>query len=97
MRTHEEPALDKPGSPSAASLTPRLPHSNSHAAEKQDTHEVTHAAETESLFTTSSSEPAMHGEAFGLSPFFRISYATSMDNIKLACDRIGELCDEATS
>ena len=39
----------------------------------------------------------VHGEAFGLSPFFRISYATSMDNIKLACDRIGELCDEATS
>ena len=39
----------------------------------------------------------VHGEAFGLSPFFRISYATSMDNIKEACDRIGEFCDEATS
>ena len=39
----------------------------------------------------------VHGEAFGLSPFFRISYATSMDNIKLACDRIGEFCDEVTS
>ena len=39
----------------------------------------------------------VHGEAFGLSPFFRISYATSMDNIKQACDRIGEFCDEATS
>ena len=39
----------------------------------------------------------VNGEAFGLSPFFRISYATSMDNIKLACDRIGEFCDEVTS
>ena len=39
----------------------------------------------------------VHGEAFGLSPFFRISYATSMDNIKQACDRISEFCDEATS
>ena len=39
----------------------------------------------------------VHGEAFGLSPFFRISYATSMDNIKFACNRIGELCNEATS
>ena len=28
------------------------------------------------------------GAAFGTSPFFRISYATSMDNLKDACDLI---------
>ena len=38
----------------------------------------------------------VHGEAFGLSPFFRISYATSMENIKIACNRIGELCNEVS-
>ncbi len=28
------------------------------------------------------------GDAFGLSPYFRISYATSMDNLMLGCERI---------
>lgn len=32
------------------------------------------------------------GVAFGLSPHFRISYATSMDNLKTACRRIYEAC-----
>ncbi len=31
---------------------------------------------------------ALQGAAYGLSPYFRISYATSMDVIKEACDRI---------
>ncbi|MGC6511751.1 MAG: pyridoxal phosphate-dependent aminotransferase [Parvibaculales bacterium] len=30
----------------------------------------------------------VHGAAFGLSPFFRISYATSDENLKEACSRI---------
>ncbi len=30
----------------------------------------------------------VHGEAFGLSPFFRISYATSDENLVEACERI---------
>ncbi|MFP3943859.1 MAG: aminotransferase class I/II-fold pyridoxal phosphate-dependent enzyme, partial [Alphaproteobacteria bacterium] len=30
----------------------------------------------------------VHGEAFGLSPFFRISYATSKEALKEACTRI---------
>jgi aspartate aminotransferase len=30
----------------------------------------------------------VHGEAFGLSPFFRISYATSDENLVEACTRI---------
>ena len=34
------------------------------------------------------------GEAFGLSPYFRISYATSLGNLKIACERIKEFCEE---
>ena len=34
------------------------------------------------------------GEAFGLSPYFRISYATSLENLKIACERIKEFCEE---
>lgn len=35
---------------------------------------------------------AVHGEAFGLSPAFRISYATSEEVLKKACTRIQEAC-----
>jgi aspartate aminotransferase len=35
----------------------------------------------------------VHGEAFGLSPFFRISYATSMEVLEDACARIKKACD----
>jgi aspartate aminotransferase len=34
----------------------------------------------------------VHGEAFGLSPFFRISYATSMEALEEACRRIQRFC-----
>lgn len=34
----------------------------------------------------------VHGEAFGLSPFFRISYATSMEVLEDACARIQKAC-----
>jgi aspartate aminotransferase len=34
----------------------------------------------------------VHGAAFGLSPFFRISYATSMDILEDACTRIQKAC-----
>lgn len=34
----------------------------------------------------------VHGAAFGLSPFFRISYATSDENLKEACIRIKRFC-----
>ena len=34
----------------------------------------------------------VHGAAFGLSPFFRISYATSDENLKEACQRIQRFC-----
>lgn len=35
---------------------------------------------------------AVHGAAFGLSPFFRISYATSTDLLEEACRRIQRFC-----
>ena len=38
----------------------------------------------------------VHGEAFGLSPHFRISYATSMENLVNACERIKTACSELT-
>ena len=34
----------------------------------------------------------VHGEAFGLSPFFRISYATSDDTLREACSRLKTFC-----
>lgn len=36
----------------------------------------------------------VQGEAFGLSPHFRISYATSEDALRAACQRIQEACAE---
>ncbi len=37
---------------------------------------------------------AVHGAAFGLSPYFRISYATSTEALKDACTRIQKACAE---
>ena len=34
----------------------------------------------------------VHGAAFGLSPFFRVSYATSTEALKDACRRIQRFC-----
>ncbi|MES2541694.1 MAG: aminotransferase class I/II-fold pyridoxal phosphate-dependent enzyme, partial [Pseudomonadota bacterium] len=39
---------------------------------------------------------AVHGGAFGLSPAFRISYATSEEILKVACTRIQEACSALT-
>ena len=38
----------------------------------------------------------VHGGAFGLSPFFRISYATSTDVLEDACSRIQRFCASLT-
>ena len=35
----------------------------------------------------------VHGSAFGLSPYFRISYATSMKKLKIALERIKLFCE----
>ena len=34
----------------------------------------------------------VHGEAFGLSPYFRLSYATDSKTLIDACDRIERAC-----
>ncbi|MFN4040136.1 MAG: pyridoxal phosphate-dependent aminotransferase [Brevundimonas sp.] len=34
----------------------------------------------------------VHGAAFGLSPYFRVSYATDEDTLRQACERIQEFC-----
>ena len=34
----------------------------------------------------------VHGAAFGFSPFFRVSYATSTEALKDACTRIQSAC-----
>lgn len=52
---------------------------------KTDEDFVTYLLETEGV-------AAVHGEAFGLSPFFRISYATSNEVLTDACTRIKRAC-----
>ena len=47
---------------------------------------VTYLLETEGV-------SAVHGEAFGLSPYFRISYATATEVLEEACDRIQRACE----
>ncbi len=37
---------------------------------------------------------AVHGEAFGMSPYFRVSYATSTENLTSACERIQKACSQ---
>ncbi len=37
---------------------------------------------------------AVHGAAFGLSPFFRISYATDDATVEKACIRIQSACGD---
>jgi len=46
---------------------------------------VTYLLETEGV-------ACVHGDAFGLSPHFRISYATSPEALKEACNRIKKAC-----
>ena len=38
---------------------------------------------------------AVHGAAFGTSPFFRISYATATKTLEDACQRIQRFCANA--
>jgi aspartate aminotransferase len=35
---------------------------------------------------------AVQGAAYGMSPYFRVSYATDMESLRDACARIGEFC-----
>ena len=52
---------------------------------KTDEDMVTYLLESEGVAT-------VHGEAFGLSPYFRVSYATSTEALVEACTRIQRAC-----
>ena len=56
---------------------------------KTDEDVVTYLLETEGI-------AAVHGAAFGLSPHFRISYATSTEALEDACQRIQRACSALT-
>jgi aspartate aminotransferase len=56
---------------------------------KSDTDVVTYLLEHANV-------ACVQGEAFGLSPHFRISYATSTDALETACTRIREACAALT-
>ncbi len=43
-------------------------------------------------FLESAGVAVVHGEAFGLSPYFRVSYATSTEALREACGRIQKAC-----
>jgi aspartate aminotransferase len=53
---------------------------------------ITTDEELISYFLDEAKVAAVHGGAFGLSPAFRISYATSEEVLKKACTRIQEAC-----
>lgn len=53
---------------------------------------ITTDEELISYFLDEARVAAVHGGAFGLSPAFRISYATSEEVLKKACTRIQEAC-----
>lgn len=36
----------------------------------------------------------VHGDAFGLSPYFRISFATKMELLQSGCQKIAEACKQ---
>lgn len=52
-----------------------------------DTDFVTYILEAKGL-------ACVQGAAFGLEPYFRISYATSMKNLEMAMDRLKQACDD---
>jgi aspartate aminotransferase len=69
--------------PSIAKLIGKTAPSGKTIATDEDF--VTELLETEGV-------AAVHGAAFGLSPFFRVSYATSNAKLEEACRRIQRFC-----
>lgn len=56
---------------------------------KTDTDFVTFLLESEGV-------AVVPGTAFGLSPYFRLSYAASTESLEKACERIKRFCDSLT-
>ena len=53
-------------------------------------------ADVVTYFLESEGVAAVHGEAFGLSPYFRVSYAAATDLLEEACRRIQRACAALT-
>ena len=57
-----------------------------------DGHEIKDDSDLATYLLEAAGVAVVFGEAFGLSPFFRISYATGTDLLEDACQRIAEAC-----
>ena len=57
-------------------------------------HEIKDDSDLATYFLEAAGVAVVFGEAFGLSPFFRISYATGTDLLEDACQRIAEACSD---
>ena len=57
-------------------------------------HEIKNDSDLATYFLEAAGVAVVFGEAFGLSPFFRISYATGTDLLEDACKRIAEACSD---
>ena len=55
---------------------------------------LTTDSEIATYFLESVGVAVVPGEAFGLSPYFRISYATSLDVLEDACERIKKAVEQ---
>ncbi|GAB4537293.1 MAG: pyridoxal phosphate-dependent aminotransferase [Parvularculaceae bacterium] len=58
----------------------------------QDGREIRRDADFAAALLDQEAVAVVHGEAFGLSPYFRISYATSTEALEEACRRIQRFC-----
>ena len=59
-----------------------------------DGHEIKDDSDLATYLLEAAGVAVVFGEAFGLSPFFRISYATGTDLLEDACQRIAEACSD---
>ena len=57
-------------------------------------HEIKDDSDLATYLLEAAGVAVVFGEAFGLSPFFRISYATGTDLLEDACQRIAEACSD---
>ena len=62
--------------------------------ETPDGQKITNDEDFMSYLLESEGIAGVHGAAFGLSPYFRLSYATSDEILKDACARIKRACDQ---
>ena len=74
-------------SPAATELLGKGKNSHDHFARRED------RADFVTALLAEEGVAAVHGAAFGLEPFFRVSYATSNEALEDACGRIQRFCN----